>query len=176
MATDTPSRRYWGSCWPQPEYGSPGWSQTVESPTRKIWRVCRAGVTLMSARAGAEPPIRRSRPGVPSGPVGSPSGVRTFTVKLRVTCLPAGVVVSGSRVRRVSPLTLVADAAVPPSTTRTSYVPGGTSKWQVPAAHCARPGDGRPGWACAGTDGNALPRATAATTAMLKRLTRGSSQ
>lgn len=107
--------------------------------------------------------------------MGSPSGVRTFTVKLRVTRSPAGAAVSGSRDRRVSPLMLVADALFPPSTTRTSYVPGGTSKWQAPAVQFARPGLALASPAWAGTADRAVLSVTAASTAMLKRLTRSSS-
>lgn len=43
-----------------PEYGSAGWSQTVESPTRRIWRARRAGVTLMRASAGRGQQLPRS--------------------------------------------------------------------------------------------------------------------
>ncbi len=47
-------------------------------------------------------------------------GVRTSTVKARITVWSAAVAVSGSRERRVSPLMAVLAAAVPPRRTVTS--------------------------------------------------------
>lgn len=136
----------------------------------------------MPARAGAEPPSARSRPGVPAGPVGSPSGVRTFTVKLRVTRAPAATAVSGSRERRVSPVMAVRESVAAPSRTVTSYVPGGTSKWQPVSAQFSGPSGRGPGRAWAGTAAGVAHRVTVTVIAVStaprtagERLTRDSS-
>jgi hypothetical protein len=103
-------------------YGAAGWSQTVESPARKIVRTEPAGVTDRPLTRGAEPAKRRSRPAVPVPPcpVGCPSGSRTFTVTSYRAVAPAAVTTTGNSCRRASAVSVVLPGVAPPKVTETS--------------------------------------------------------
>ncbi|MEV4176341.1 hypothetical protein [Nonomuraea sp. NPDC049709] len=92
-------------------HGATGWSQTVESPARcSTGPLARAGP--IPSNSGAVPEKTRSSPDfpVPPGPVGCPSGWRTFTVNEYRAYEPTAVDTAGNTVRRTSACTLVTPA------------------------------------------------------------------